>query len=80
MTSVEVKSINLGKLRLQPNFQKVSDKLHREASWPLLEEEAAEVSILFTLRHPRIVSLFDVVEGHDQLHLVPWTWHRKQCG
>eukprot|EP00434_Breviolum_minutum_P012756 symbB.v1.2.011244.t2/scaffold751.1/size165343/15 len=53
-----VKSINLSKMRLQPNFQKASDKLHRE------------VSILFTLRHPRIVSLFDVVEGHHQLHLV----------
>ena len=31
-----------------------------------------EVSILFTLRHPRIVSLFDVVEGRDQLHLATW--------
>ena len=39
----EVKSINLSKMRLQPNFQKASDKLHREAlqrvmsvyqSWP----------------------------------------------
>ena len=27
----EVKSINLSKMRLQPNFQKASDKLHREA-------------------------------------------------
>ena len=27
----KVKSINIGKLRLQPNFQKVSEKLHREA-------------------------------------------------
>ncbi|CAJ1360202.1 unnamed protein product [Effrenium voratum] len=57
-TQFAVKSINLGKLKLQPNYQKVSDKLHRE------------VSILFSLRHPRIVSLFDVVEGRDQLHLV----------
>lgn len=57
-TQYAVKSINLSKLRLQPNFQKVADKLHRE------------VSILFTLRHPRIVSLYDVVEGRDHLHLV----------
>ena len=30
---------------------------------------ACQVSILFTLRHPRIVSLFDVVEANDTLHL-----------
>lgn len=57
-TQYGVKCINLGKLRLQPNFKKVSSKLMRE------------VSILFTLRHPRIVSLFDVVEANDTLHLV----------
>eukprot|EP00913_Durusdinium_trenchii_P007474 g7026.t1 len=57
-TQYAVKCINLGKLRLQPNFKKVSSKLMRE------------VSILFTLRHPRIVSLFDVVEANDTLHLV----------
>ena len=33
----------------------------------------AEVSILFTLRHPRIVSLYDVVEGRDHLHLASWS-------
>ncbi|CAE7156368.1 fhkC [Symbiodinium pilosum] len=53
-----VKSINIGKLRLQPNFQKVSEKLHRE------------VSILSSLRHNRIVSLYDYIEGQDYLHLV----------
>ncbi|CAE8606350.1 unnamed protein product, partial [Polarella glacialis] len=53
-----VKTINLGKLRLQREFQRISDTLHRE------------VSILFTLRHPRIVCLFDVVEEPDRLHLV----------
>ncbi|CAE7215440.1 fhkE [Symbiodinium necroappetens] len=53
-----VKSINIGKLRLQPNFQKVSEKLQRE------------VSILSSLRHNRIVSLFESIESQDYLHLV----------
>eukprot|EP00930_Biecheleria_cincta_P037003 TRINITY_DN25374_c0_g1_i1.p1 TRINITY_DN25374_c0_g1~~TRINITY_DN25374_c0_g1_i1.p1 ORF type:complete len:637 (-),score=122.78 TRINITY_DN25374_c0_g1_i1:13-1923(-) len=52
------KSIALGKLKLQPNFQRISDNLHRE------------VHILFSLRHPRVVSLYDVVETDDYLHLV----------
>jgi len=53
-----VKTISLAKLRLQRDFQRRKDSLHRE------------VSILFSLRHPRIVSLFDVVEDPDKLHLV----------
>lgn len=53
-----VKTISLQKLRLQRDFEKIADKLHRE------------VSILFALRHPRIVSLFDVVEEPTKLHLV----------
>eukprot|EP00931_Biecheleriopsis_adriatica_P056784 TRINITY_DN33676_c0_g1_i1.p1 TRINITY_DN33676_c0_g1~~TRINITY_DN33676_c0_g1_i1.p1 ORF type:complete len:603 (+),score=121.20 TRINITY_DN33676_c0_g1_i1:40-1848(+) len=54
-----VKSINIGKLKLQPNYQRMSDNLHRE------------VQILFTLRHPRIVCLHDVIEiESSKLHLV----------
>lgn len=58
-----VKTISLTKLRLQPGFQRMADTLRRE------------VSILFQLRHPRIVSLHDVVEAKvgnnpDKLHLV----------
>lgn len=52
------KTISLAKLRLQRDFQRIADKLNRE------------VQILFKLRHPRIVSLFDVVEEFDKLHLV----------
>jgi len=54
-----IKTISLQKLRLQRDYERIADKLNRE------------VSILFALRHPRIVSLFDVVEepGH-KLHLV----------
>jgi len=57
------KTISLGKLRLQPGFQRIADSMRRE------------VSILFSLRHPRIVSLFDVVEAPegktpDKLYLV----------
>uniref|UniRef100_A0A7S0FDT1 Protein kinase domain-containing protein n=1 Tax=Pyrodinium bahamense TaxID=73915 RepID=A0A7S0FDT1_9DINO len=53
-----VKTISLAKLRLQRDYQRITDKLNRE------------VQILFKLRHPRIVSLFDVVEETDKLHLV----------
>jgi len=58
-----VKTINLARLRLQPGFERITDKMRRE------------VSILFSLRHPRIVSLFDVIEVPDgnrpeKLHLV----------
>jgi len=53
-----VKTISLAKLRLQRDFQRIQDTLHRE------------VQILFSLRHRRIVSLFDVVEEQDKLHLV----------
>lgn len=53
-----VKNISLSKLKLQRDFQRIADKLYRE------------VSILYSLRHPRIVSLFDVVEGQEKLHLV----------
>lgn len=54
-----VKTISLAKLRLQRDFKKISDKLHRE------------VNILFNLRHQRIVTLYDVVEDeHVALHLV----------
>mmetsp|Transcript_91163 Transcript_91163/g.190644 ORF Transcript_91163/g.190644 Transcript_91163/m.190644 type:complete len:723 (-) Transcript_91163:196-2364(-) len=47
------KTISLSKLRLQPGFQRIADTLRRE------------VSILFSLRHPRIVSLHDVIESPD---------------
>mmetsp|Transcript_83221 Transcript_83221/g.165210 ORF Transcript_83221/g.165210 Transcript_83221/m.165210 type:complete len:742 (+) Transcript_83221:39-2264(+) len=53
-----VKTISLQKLRLQRDYERIADKLNRE------------VSILFALRHPRIVSLFDVVEEPNKLHLV----------
>lgn len=54
-----VKSISLAKLRLQPDFSRRSDKLHME------------VSILCLLQHPRIVTLYDVIEEPDKaLHLV----------
>lgn len=53
-----VKTISLAKLRLQRNFQRTTDLLNRE------------VQILFKLRHPRIVSLLDVVEEYDKLHLI----------
>jgi len=54
-----VKNISLTKLRMQTDYRRVADNLHNE------------VSILFALRHPRIVALFDVIEVQDQvLHLV----------
>jgi len=53
-----MKVMSLTKLRLQRNFERISDNLHRE------------IQILFGLRHPRIVSLYDVVEDHDSLNLV----------
>mmetsp|Transcript_64307 Transcript_64307/g.139965 ORF Transcript_64307/g.139965 Transcript_64307/m.139965 type:complete len:722 (+) Transcript_64307:147-2312(+) len=53
-----VKTISLAKLKLQPNYEFISSKLHNE------------VSILFSLRHDRIVTLFDVVEESDALRLV----------
>lgn len=53
-----VKVINIRNLRLQPNFQRVSEKLHRETT------------ILFSLRHPHIVSLIDWFEEPDKLYLV----------
>jgi len=54
-----VKNISLTKMKMQPDYRRVADKLHNE------------VSILFSLRHPRIVALFDVIEVTDQvLHLV----------
>lgn len=53
-----VKTINLAKLKLQRDFQRISDRLQRE------------VTLLFALRHPRIVSLYDVVEEENRLHLV----------
>lgn len=58
-----VKTIGLSKLRLQPGFQRMADTMRRE------------VSILFSLNHPRIVSLYDVCEVPDssmpeKLHLV----------
>mmetsp|Transcript_105075 Transcript_105075/g.208884 ORF Transcript_105075/g.208884 Transcript_105075/m.208884 type:complete len:521 (-) Transcript_105075:67-1629(-) len=54
-----VKNISLTKLKMQPDYRRVADNLHNE------------VSILFALRHPRIVALFDVIEVQDQvLHLV----------
>jgi len=54
-----VKNIDLTKLKLQRDYRREADKLHNE------------ISILFTLRHPRIVALYDVIEVKDQvLHLV----------
>jgi len=54
-----VKTISLSKLKLQRDSKRAHDRLQRE------------VSFLFTLRHPQIVSLIDVVEQPDTaLHLV----------
>jgi serine/threonine protein kinase len=54
-----VKNISITKMMMQPRFKHDADKLHNE------------VSILFSLRHPRIVALHDVIEVQDQmLHLV----------
>mmetsp|Transcript_3564 Transcript_3564/g.8927 ORF Transcript_3564/g.8927 Transcript_3564/m.8927 type:complete len:671 (-) Transcript_3564:49-2061(-) len=53
-----MKTISLSKLRMQRDFQRISDRLQRE------------IQILFSLRHPKIVSLFGVEEDKDNLHLI----------
>lgn len=52
------KTISLDKLRRQPNFPQIYEMLHNE------------IAILLSLHHPRVVSLFDVVEEFSKLHLV----------
>eukprot|EP00401_Gymnodinium_catenatum_P003154 CAMPEP_0117622902 /NCGR_PEP_ID=MMETSP0784-20121206/88377_1 /TAXON_ID=39447 /ORGANISM="" /LENGTH=914 /DNA_ID=CAMNT_0005426849 /DNA_START=69 /DNA_END=2809 /DNA_ORIENTATION=+ len=52
------KAIRLTKLRRQPGFARVSERLHQE------------ISILLSLKHSRVVKLIDVVEEHDCLYLV----------
>jgi len=56
--SYAVKSIRLAKLRKQPNFGQLSEMFFQE------------IAILFSLRHPRVVCLHDVVEEDNSLHLV----------
>jgi len=53
-----VKTVDLAKMRMNTNFVKSLEKLRRE------------VSILFSLRHPRIVTLYEVIEENDALRLV----------
>eukprot|EP00929_Paragymnodinium_shiwhaense_P011558 TRINITY_DN11744_c0_g1_i1.p1 TRINITY_DN11744_c0_g1~~TRINITY_DN11744_c0_g1_i1.p1 ORF type:complete len:614 (+),score=125.67 TRINITY_DN11744_c0_g1_i1:98-1939(+) len=53
-----VKTVDLSKLNMHRDFQKQLSSLRRE------------VQILFSLRHPRIVSLFDVIEEERCLRLV----------
>lgn len=53
-----VKVILLAKLRLQPNFARILEKVHREST------------ILFAMRHSHIVSLYDVYETREKLYLV----------
>ena len=58
-----------------PGFFRSSPGFSSRSVWPSLQ-----VSILFSLRHPRIVSLFDVVEGRDQLHLATRLADEPSCG
>ncbi|CAE7695066.1 fhkD [Symbiodinium sp. CCMP2456] len=53
-----VKAISLKKLRHQPGFSRVSDRLHQE------------IEILLSLKHERVVKLVDVVEEFDYLYLI----------
>jgi serine/threonine protein kinase len=56
--SLAVKVISLKNLRMQKDFQRMQKILNRE------------MQILFSLRHPHIVSLFDVVDTDMSLYLV----------
>lgn len=53
-----VKSINLAHLRKSPEFPQISEMLYQE------------IAILFSMQHPRIVPLFDVVWDTNMLRLV----------
>lgn len=56
--SYAVKRISLAKLKMQKDFQRMTQVLNRE------------MQILFSLQHPRIVELYDVIEEVDNLYLV----------
>eukprot|EP00928_Gymnodinium_smaydae_P029418 TRINITY_DN22163_c2_g1_i1.p1 TRINITY_DN22163_c2_g1~~TRINITY_DN22163_c2_g1_i1.p1 ORF type:complete len:874 (+),score=106.37 TRINITY_DN22163_c2_g1_i1:395-2623(+) len=53
-----VKAIGLTKLRRQPGFSRIVERMHRETS------------ILLSLKHPRIVKLVDVLEEFECLYLI----------
>jgi serine/threonine protein kinase len=53
-----VKTINLKNLQMQPQYKRMHQVLQRE------------MQILFGLKHPRIVTLYDVIEESDKLYLV----------
>eukprot|EP00931_Biecheleriopsis_adriatica_P014620 TRINITY_DN11656_c0_g1_i1.p1 TRINITY_DN11656_c0_g1~~TRINITY_DN11656_c0_g1_i1.p1 ORF type:complete len:840 (-),score=179.11 TRINITY_DN11656_c0_g1_i1:47-2539(-) len=63
-----VKCISLKKLRRQPGFTRVAERLHQE------------IEILMSLKHKRIVKLVDMVEEHDCLYLVMELVHGGDLG